>query len=389
MDIEQLGTFDYVGAPYRVTFGKGTLVQLPSLVDELGAKAVMVLSTPEQAELAKRVQDLLGETAVSKFTGAVMHTPVGVTERAVAQAKDAGVDSIISVGGGSTIGLGKAISIRTGLPHLCVPTTYAGSEMTPILGETEDGRKVTRRDSRILPTAVLYDVDLTMTLPVKMSVYSGINAIAHSGQCFALCSPFSTSAWKARLTPIAYSLPVEALYATNTNPIISLMACQGIESLAKSLPILQMQPQSENARYKALYGAWLCGICLGVADMALHHKLCHTLGGSFNLPHAETHVSMLPHALAYNAPHALIAMAKLASALPGSEGDAVRGINALYSRLGVSVSLGSLGMPEDGISRAADIAASNPYKNPRPLERDALHELIRRAWHGEQASQDL
>ncbi|SPO07783.1 related to alcohol dehydrogenase, class IV [Cephalotrichum gorgonifer] len=272
MDDEQLATFDYVGAPYRVTFGKGTLTQLPSLVSKLGAKAVMVLSTPEQAELAQRVEDLLGDTAVSKFTGAAMHTPTQVTEKAVAQAMLAGVDGIVSVGGGSTIGLGKAISIRTGLPHLCVPTT------------------------------------------------GGI---------------------------------------------------------------------SESARYKALYGAWLCGICLGAVDMALHHKLCHTLGGSFNLPHAETHVSMLPHALAYNAPNTPLAMAALAGALPGSEGDAVRGINALYDRLGLSVSLESLGMPEDGISKAADIATSNPYQNPRPLERDGLRELIRRAWHGEQASLDI
>lgn len=167
------------------------------------------------------------------------------------------------------------------------------------------------------------------------------------------------------------------------------MACQGIEALSESLPVLQTQPQSEDARYKALYGAWLCGMCLGAVDMALHHKLCHTLGGSFNLPHAETHVAMLPHALAYNAPSMPYAMARLANALRDSEGDAVRGINALYSRLGVGLSLRSLGMPEDGIDKAADTAVSNPYKNPRPLERDALRELIRHAWNGEQASQDL
>lgn len=181
---------------------------------------------------------------------------------------------------------------------------------------------------------------------------------------------------------------MEALYASNTNPIIGLMACQGVQSLAESLPILQVQPQSEDARYKALYGAWLCGICLGSVDMALHHKLCHTLGGTFNLPHAETHVSILPHALAYNAPNAPTAMAKLAGVLPDSQGDPVRGINTLYQRLGVHLNLRSLGMPESGINKAADIAASNPYKNPRPLETDALRELIRRAWSGEKASQD-
>ncbi|KAJ2901607.1 hypothetical protein MKZ38_001627 [Zalerion maritima] len=354
--------FEYVSTSYRVTFGKGILSQLPSLVEKLGCKAVLVLSTPEQTGIAERVTSILGATAVSTFTQAAMHTPTHVTEKALSQAKASGVDGIVSVGGGSTIGLGKALSVRTALPNLCIPTTYAGSEMTPILGETENGRKTTRRSPDILPAAVLYDVDLTMTLPVKMSVNSGINAIAHG---------------------------VEALYASNGNPIIDLMACEGIKSLCEALPALQLDSGDDDARYKALYGAWLCGMCLGAVDMALHHKLCHTLGGSLNLPHAETHVSVLPHAVAYNAPSAPLAMAKLAAALPDGDGDPVRGINALYRRLGIDPSLKSLGMPEDGIDKAADIAVSNPYKNPRPLERGALRELVRRAWAGEQASRDL
>lgn len=176
-----MSTFEYTAASPRVTFGKGTLAQLPSVAEKLGIKAAMILSTPEQTEVAKRVEQILGGVAVSNFSGAVMHTPTHVTETALSQAVKSGADGIVSVGGGSTIGLGKAISVRTGLPHLCIPTTYAGSEMTPILGETENGSKVTRRDSRILPTAVVYDVELTMTLPVKLSVNSGLNAIAHAG----------------------------------------------------------------------------------------------------------------------------------------------------------------------------------------------------------------
>lgn len=219
-----MGTFEYVGAPYQVTFGKGTLAQLPSLVEKLGAKAVMILSTPFQADLAKRIEDLLGDKAVSTFTGAVMHTPTNVTDVALAQAKESGVDGIISVGGGSTIGLGKAISIRTGMPHLCIPTTYAGSEMTPILGETKDGQKVTRRDPGILPTAVLYDVDLTMTLPVDMSVYSGINAIAHSGLCSTYVPPLLSPIGKSTpLTRSAISFPLshQSRHSTPAIPIPS------------------------------------------------------------------------------------------------------------------------------------------------------------------------
>lgn len=177
-----MDTFDYAPAGNRVKFGSGTLQQLPSLLKDINATAVLILSTPEQISSAETVKKIIGDAGVAIFSEATMHTPVHITEKALSVAKEQKVDGIISIGGGSTVGLGKAISIRTGLPHLCIPTTYAGSEMTPILGETENGRKTTRRDPKILPSAVLYDVDLFKTLPVKLTVYSGINAIAHSGQ---------------------------------------------------------------------------------------------------------------------------------------------------------------------------------------------------------------
>ncbi|KAK3312720.1 hypothetical protein B0H66DRAFT_524144 [Apodospora peruviana] len=372
-----MDTFEYISATPRVLFGSGTLEQLPSMLQTFKTKTVLILCTPQQVSTAETVQKIITDAGVAEsaiFSKAAMHTPTHITDRAVLFAQENKVDGIVSVGGGSTVGLGKAISIRTGLPHLCIPTTYAGSEMTPILGETENGRKTTRRDPKILPTAVLYDVDLFATLPVGLTVFSGINAIAHA---------------------------VEALYASNTNPVIQLFACEGIRVLCEALPaLLQSSEASQQdllpqkaAREKALYGAWLCGICLGSVDMALHHKLCHTLGGLFNLPHAETHVVLLPHAVAYNAsaPAAAGAMAKLASVLPDAEGDAVRGINALYRRLRTSqLSLGGLRMPETGIDEACDAAlGSNRYKNPRELERDGVRELIRRAWAGEQARRDL
>ncbi|KAB5563487.1 hypothetical protein GE09DRAFT_785554 [Coniochaeta sp. 2T2.1] len=354
--------FEYTGTGHQVLFGTGTLQQLPTFIKKINATRVLILSTPEQVSSAERVQSIIGEVGVAIFSQATMHTPTHITDKAVAAVQEHKVDGIISIGGGSTVGLGKAISIRTGIPHLCIPTTYAGSEMTPILGETENGKKTTRRDPRILPAAVLYDVELFKSLPVGMTVYSGINAIAHA---------------------------VEALYASNTNPIIQLLAAEGTRALCEALPALQADAQDPKARYQATYGAWLCGMCLGAVDMALHHKLCHTLGGTFNLPHAETHVIVLPHAIAYNAPAAPEAMAKLAAVLPGSEGDAVKGINALYKKLGINISLKSLGMEEAGIDKACDMAIASPYKNPRGLERDALRETIRRAWAGEAAAQNL
>lgn len=372
-----MNAFEYVSPPLRVVFGSGTLQQLPSLLEKINSKKALILCTPQQISSAEDVKTILGDAGVAIFTEATMHTPTHITEKALQAAKDHGVDGIVSVGGGSTVGLGKAISIRTGLPHLCIPTTYAGSEMTPILGETENGRKTTRRDPKILPTAVLYDTDLYKTLPVTLTVYSGINAIAHAGKSIHPLISMDHL--------LNYVHLVEALYAANTNPIIELYAVEAVRVLSEALPVLQHSSKDPEARQKALYGAWLCGMCLGAVDMALHHKLCHTLGGTFNLPHAETHVILLPHALAYNAPATPKAMEKLAAALPDSQGDVVRGINALYEKLGINISLKGLGMPEKGIDEAVEIALANPYKNPRPLEKEGIRELIRRAWAGEKA----
>ncbi|KAI1480881.1 putative maleylacetate reductase [Daldinia eschscholtzii] len=355
-------SFEYNSNPSRVVFGSGTIKKVPEELSRANVSKPFLLSTPQQVSHIDLLKGVLGDVVSGVFTEATMHTPVEVTERALEQLKSSGADSIISIGGGSTVGLGKALSIRTGLFHLTIPTTYAGSEVTPILGETDAGRKTTRSDPKILPNAVVYDVDLTMTLPVGLTATSGVNAIAHA---------------------------VEALYARNANPVINLLAQEGVKALASSLPVLISEPSSQEARSSALYGAWLCGVCLGSVGMSIHHKLCHTLGGSFNLPHSETHTIVLPHALSYNAPKVPEAMKALASALPGSEGDATRGLNILLQKLKVERGLKALGMQESDIDKAADIAVSNPYWNPRPIERGPIRELIRRAWAGEEARADL
>lgn len=191
------------------------------------------------------------------------------------------------------------------------------------------------------------------------------------------------------MTCPACACKVEALYARNTNPIINLLALEGTKALATALPQIVADPLSQTARASALYGAWLCGTCLGSVGMSLHHKLCHTLGGSFNLPHAETHTAVLPHAIAYNAPRIPDAMAKLAEALPESNGDAIQGLNVLLEKLKVKRGLKEFGMKEGDVDKAADIAVSNPYWNPREIEREPIRELIRRVWAGEPARADL
>jgi maleylacetate reductase len=346
--------FVYQSAPMRVVFGAGTLRQLPDELSRLGVVSALVLATPRQNDLVAGIREMIGDRFAGVFTGAVMHTPVEVTERAMEAVRDVRADCLVAIGGGSTTGLGKAIALRTDLPQIVLPTSYAGSEMTPVVGQTSGGIKTTQSSPKILPEIVIYDVDLTMTMPPKLSATSGINAIAHA---------------------------VEALYARDRNPVISLMAQEGIRTLAQALPIIFARPNDKTARTDALYGAWLSGICLGAVGMALHHKLCHTLGGSFNLPHAETHTVILPHALAYNAPAAPDAMTRIATAL--GVPDAALGLHDLARKLAAPASLREIGMPESGIDQAADLALKNPYWNPRPIERDAIRELIARAWRGD------
>jgi alcohol dehydrogenase class IV len=346
-------SFVYTAHPTRVVFGAGALQHLAREIDALGAKRALVLCTPEQADAAQRVAGLLGDRCAGIFPRAVMHVPIETAREARAEAARLGADCAVAIGGGSTTGLGKAIALDSGLPILAIPTTYAGSEMTPIYGLTEAGVKKTGRDLRVLPRCVIYDPELSLSLPLGLSVTSGLNAIAHAA---------------------------EGLYAHDGNPITALMAEEGIRAIAAALPKLARQTQDIDARSDALYGAWLCGTVLGAVAMGLHHKLCHTLGGSFNLPHAEVHTVILPHALAYNAPHAPDAMARIARALGANE--AAHGVFELAHGNGAPTSLRAIGMPESGLDRAADLAVTTPYPNPRPLERAALRALLQRAFDG-------
>jgi len=346
--------FIYTANPARIVFRPGALSSVREEAQRLGMKRALVLSTPQQAGSAEAVADILGPLSADIFSGATMHTPVSVTDAALAVVAERRVDGVIAIGGGSTIGLGKALALRTDLPQIVIPTTYAGSEVTPIIGETQDGIKKTQTTAKVLPEVVIYDVELTLTLPVGLSATSGMNAIAHA---------------------------VEALYAKDRNPIVSMMAIDGVRSIARGLPAIARDPKDIEARSDVQYGAWLCGTCLGAVGMALHHKLCHTLGGTFDLPHAETHTVVLPHALRYNASAAPEAMAALADAL--GHPDPAIALFDLAGTLGAPRALWDLGMPEAGIDRATDLALANPYWNPRPLEREAIRALIAAAWAGE------
>lgn len=364
--------FVHQALPGRVVFGVGALDRLEVELDALGSCRALLLCTPEQRPAVDGIADRLRARSAGIFDRAVMHVPIEVAREARALADRLGADCAIAFGGGSTIGLGKAMALDSGLPIVAVPTTYAGSEMTPIYGLTEGGEKRTGTDARVLPRTVIYDPTLTLTLPPALSITSGINAIAHAA---------------------------EGLYAAHASPVTKLMAQEGIRALAAGLPHIHADPADLDARSDALYGAWLCGAVLAHGGMALHHKLCHTLGGRFNLPHAQTHTVMLPQVLAFNSPSAREAMERMALALGAADGakglkgeegvEGEKGADAVPARIwdlahrqGAPTSLRALGLNETDLDAAADAAVETPYWNPRPVDRAAIRAVLQAAYDG-------
>lgn len=337
----------------RVRFAPGDAAgALAAEVDELGAARVMVVAGGSSTTTARSVAG--GLPVVRWHDEVVMHVPVDVADRARAAASDSGADLLVSVGGGSATGLAKAVALTTGLPIVAVPTTYAGSEATDVWGLTEDTRKTTGTDARVLPRTVVYDATLTQALPVELSVASGLNALAHC---------------------------VDSLWAPRRDPINAALADEGIRALGSGLPRVFSEPTGIGGREEVLYGAYLAAVAFASAGSGLHHKICHVLGGTFGLPHARTHAVVLPHVLALNAPHAPGAEARIARALGAP--DAVSGLRTLRAGLDAPRALRDLGMPEHGIAAAvAAILAVAPVDNPAPVTPEVVNGLLRRAWAG-------
>lgn len=338
-----------------VRFGAGIRHTLASEIARLGRQRALLLSTSHQQDVIRDMSKSLGPVAAGIYANATMHTPVAITEDALRTLSDVDADCLVAVGGGSTTGLAKALSLRTGLPQIIIPTTYAGSEATQILGQTEDGVKTTMTDPRLMPDVVLYDPELVTTLPVPLSVASGLNAMAHA---------------------------VEALYAEARTPDVSDLAISGFAAFAQGLPRVVADPTDLDAREATLRGAWSCGAVLGKVGMALHHKLCHTLGGMFDLPHAETHAIILPHATHYNALAAAEELLPITKTLGGDSPG--RSIWQFSKSLNAPLALKSLGVSEDDLDKAADLAVTKPYWNPRAVTRTEVRSLLQDAWSGAQ-----
>jgi len=335
----------------RVVFRAGAIETLGDEITRLGIERGLVITTERgRAALDERWPSGLPGVAAT-FDQARVHVPVETQRAGISIAQAQGIDGLIAFGGGSAIGLAKAIALHHDAPIIAVPTTYAGSEMTPIWGLTDDGVKQTGRDDRVLPRTVVYDPDLTRNLPAAIAGPSLINAAAHC---------------------------VEALYAPNADPFTVAIATEGLRALAAGARRLA-DPADRSGSEAALTGAAMAGYALGIAEMGLHHKLCHTLGGAFDLPHAEVHAVILPHAAAYNRV-ATDAMERIADAL-GAD-DAPGGLYDLGESLGASTALRDLGLSEDDLDRVADLAVEKPYANPEPVTRDGIRAVLERAYHG-------
>ena len=348
--------FHYKGLSLDVHFGIGKSNQAKEILTEHGYHKVLVLTTPEQEEAGQELSEKLGDISVGIYPYAVMHVPVEVANKAVEFAKDNHIDCCLALGGGSTIGLAKIIALKTYLPIVAIPTTYAGSEMTTVYGMTENNLKTTGKDIHVLPKVVIYDPELNLTLPAQISACSGMNAMAHA---------------------------VESLYAEDKNPIVSLMAIESIKSLTAALPIIVKDRTNIEARQKASYGAWLAGICLGSVGMAIHHKICHTLGGTFDLPHAQAHAIILAYSVHYNRNADVEAMDRLAEALEvDSREELGLAIYRLNESLGIEMALKDIGLPEEGLAEVAKIVCDSPYYNPREYVYKELKALLDKAYEG-------
>lgn len=343
----------YEALPGRVVFGAGALGEVAAEVERLGAeRALLVDGLLEPATLA-RLQTELGARHAGTIGEVAQHVPAEFAAAALGRAYELGADCLVALGGGSATGLAKAVALESGTPILAVPTTYAGSEMTPIWGITAAARKQTGRDLRVLPRTVVYDPELTFTLPPAASAASGMNAVAHC---------------------------VEAMWTAAANPVTDAVAAEGIALLAAGLRGSVRDPRDIEARSRALRGAWLGGTALAVGGTGLHHKICHVLGGTFGLPHAEVHAIVLPWVVDYHRGAAPEALARIARALGAV--DAVAGLRELAADLGLGAGLADLGLREGDLELAAELAAAVAPAVPVASGPGEIRGILERAMAG-------
>jgi maleylacetate reductase len=346
--------FVYDQLPQRVVFGAGRRAAVPDEVDRLGRRVLLISDGAAEATAAQ-IAEALAARLARRWNDVVQHVPIDLADRARAAATEADADVVVSVGGGSSTGLAKAIALTHRIPIVAVPTTYAGSEQTAIYGLTSDRHKQTGKDPAVLPRAVVYDPELTLELPADVTGPSSMNALAHA---------------------------VEALYVPGHNPVTTTLALEAVRVIHDALPVVMARLDDVDARGDLLYGAYLAGMALGATTAGMHHKLAHVLGGTFGLVHADTHAALLPHVVAFNASALPERMARLAGALGAPDGDAAGALWDLAVASDIPTSLAALGLGRGNLAEAADRAAAEIGENPRPFTTAGLLALLERAFDG-------
>jgi maleylacetate reductase len=346
----------HTSLPGRVVFGAGRRAELGDEVDRIGASRIFLIVDGAATAVGDELVTVLGDRVVDRWADVVQHVPIDLAERARKAAAASGADAVVCVGGGSSTGLAKAIALTSKLPIVAVPTTYAGSEQTPIYGLTGDRHKETGRDTIVLPRAVIYDPELTLGLPPGVTGPSAFNALAHS---------------------------VEALWVPEADPITTVLALEGVRAIAASLPRVMAAPDDVDARGELLHGAYLSGVALASTSPGMHHKITHVLGGTFGLVHADAHSVVLPHVVAFNAASVPDQMARLAVALGRPGEDPAGSLYDLAIASTVPTSLAALGLRREDLAEAAQRATVEISLNPRPVDEAVLLALLERAFAGE------
>ena len=343
-------SFTHDVLPQRVVFAAGALAWLGEETERLGLSRALVVATPGSGErLGQKILEILGARAAGLHAQAVIHVPKAIAEAGLAAARGARADGLVAAGGGSAIGLAKAIARETGLPIVAIPTTYSGSETTSIFGITDGARKVTGRDAKVMPRTIIYDSELTLGLPAAVSAASGMNAIAHC---------------------------VESFWADGRTPVTLALASEAMRRFAKNLPAVVANGADRDARGECLVAAWLSGTVLSVSN-GLQHKLAHVLGG-LGLPHAEAHAVILPHVTRFNLAAAPEANARLAEALVS--GDPAAAVAAMLKQFPIPQRLRDIGFDAGKTDFVAGEIAAQAIKSPRPVSGAEVHELLQAAY---------
>lgn len=340
--------------PTRIDFGEGARHRVAGLLSAFGARRPLVVDGLPGVTASEEVTAALGGLVAGTVTGLTQYITPELVTRATEAYRAGGADSVVSVGGGSAIGVAKVLAVHHDAPLVAVPSTYSGSEATPIYSVVVDSAKQTRSDARACPRGIAYDPALTATLPARLAASSAFNALAHC---------------------------IEGLYSPRADPFSRLYALEGARLVGEHLPLLSVEETAPQARAALLWASYLGGATIATAGIALHHKICHVLGASLDLPHADLNAVVLPYALAYNAPAVPEALVDLRRTWATE--DPVGHVRALARSAHAPTGLAELGMRSTDVVAAAAAVVAATQANPRPVTEQGMQALLTAALHGD------